>query len=157
MISKFAGLGLAVATAARMTLLHPATGQPLRRPKRHADGQPVLDEKGGPVYEVAWIDVLSADSEAARAHEREAQNRRIRSRARRLVAEDLEAEGLELLVALTKGWSLATLENEPLDVPFSAENARELYSAPELAFIRRQVNDFAADAGNFQTPKTSSS
>lgn len=142
MTSKFAGLGLAVDKPARMTVLHPVTGQPIRR----AD-----------TGEAAWIDVLSADSQAARAHEREAQNRRLRSRARRLAAEDLETEGLELLVALTKGWSLATLDGAPIDVPFNAENARELYSAPELAFIRRQVNDFAADAGNYQTPKTSSS
>lgn len=141
-MTKFAGLGIAVDKPARVTLLHPVTGQPIRR-----------TDTGEP----AWIDILSADSKAARDHEREMQNRRLRSRARRISAEEIEAEGVELLVALTKGWSLAALDGEPLDVPFSPDNARELYSTPELAFIRRQVNEAAADAGNFQAPTTSQS
>jgi acyl-CoA reductase-like NAD-dependent aldehyde dehydrogenase len=140
MSNKFAGLAVATDRPARMTILHPVTGQPIRR-----------TDSG----EAAWIDILSADSKAARDHEREMQNRRLRSRARRVTAEEIEAEGIELLVALTKGWSLATLEGEPLDVPFTAEAARELYSSPDLAFIRRQVNEFAADLGNFPARTTS--
>jgi hypothetical protein len=139
-MSKFAGLGVATDRAARMTILHPVTGQPIRR-----------TDNG----EVAWIDILSADSKAARDHEREMQNRRLRSRARRITAEELEAEGIELLVALTQGWSLATLDGDPMEVPCTAENARELFSTPDLSFIRRQVNDFAADLGNFPARTTS--
>jgi hypothetical protein len=139
-MTKFAGLGVAVDQPTRMTILHPVTGQPIRR-----------SDTGEP----AWIDVLSADSKAARDHEREMQNRRLRSRARRITAEELEAEGIELLVSLTKAWSLATLDGDPLDVPCTPENARELYASPELAFIRRQVNEAAADAGNFPARTTS--
>ena len=141
-MSKFSGLAVPTDRPARMTILHPVTGQPIRR----------ID-----TGEPAWIDVLSADSKAARDHERAAQNRRLQSRARRITADEIEAEGVELLVALTKGWSLATLDGEAHDVPFSPEAAREFYGAPELAFVRRQVNDFAADLGNFQARTTSPS
>jgi hypothetical protein len=141
-MSKFSGLAVPTDHPARMTILHPVTGQPIRR-----------TDSG----EVAWIDVLSADSKVARDHERAAQNRRIQSRARRITADDIEAEGVELLVSLTRGWSLATLEGDPLDVPCTPDNAREFYCSPELAFIRRQVNDFAADLGNFQARTTSPS
>ena len=140
MSNKFAGLGVAVDAPARMTILHPTTGQPLRNA---ATG------------DAAWIDLLSADSAAARAHQREAQNRRLRARARSITAETLEADGTELLASLTKGWALVTLDGRPLDVPCTPENARELYSAPDLGFIRRQVDEFVADLGNFPV-KTSS-
>jgi hypothetical protein len=141
-MSKFAGLGLAVEAPARMTILHPATGQPLRNAQT---GEP------------AWIDLLSADSPAARAHQREAQNRRLKARARSVTAEMLEADGTDLLAALTKGWQLVTLDGAPIVEPCTPENARELYAAPELAFIRRQVDEFVADLGNFPAKTTSPS
>ena len=141
-MNKFAGLAVPTDRPARMTILHPVTGQPIRR----ADtGEPI------------WIDLLSADSKAAREHERAVQNRRLQSRARRITADDIEAEGVELLVVLTQGWSLAQLDGQPLDVPCTPENAREFYASPELAFIRRQANDFAADLGNYQGRTTSPS
>jgi hypothetical protein len=140
-MSKFAGLAVGVDRPARMTILHPVTGQAIR----------LLDAAGHPNDQAAWIDVLSADSKVARDLEREAQNRRLRGRLRRVTAEDIEAEGVELLTALTKGWCLAALDGTPIDVPCTPENARELYSTPDLAFLRRQVNEFAADLGNFPT------
>jgi hypothetical protein len=154
-MSKFAGLGVAVDRPARMTILHPATGQPLVA--LGPDGKPAMvpGPDGTLVPDVAWIDLISADSDAARAHERVAQNKRLRSRARRLTAEDLEAEGVDLLAALTRAWRLVTLDGRPIEVPCSVDNARELYSAPELGFVRRQVNEFAADLGNFQATETS--
>jgi acyl-CoA reductase-like NAD-dependent aldehyde dehydrogenase len=141
-MSKFAGLGVAVDAPARMTILHPTTGQPLRNA---ATG------------EAAWISLLSADSAAARQHQREAQNRRLRARARSITAETLEADGTELLAVLTRDWSLVTLEGAPIDVPCTVENARELYGTPDLAFIRRQVDEFVADLGNFPGKTTSPS
>jgi len=139
-MSKFSGLGVPVDATARMTILHPATGQPLRNA---ATGEP------------AWIDLLSADSAVARATQRDAQNRRLRARARTITAESMEADGTDLLAALTKGWSLVTLDGAPIDVPCTPENARELYGTPDLAFIRRQVDEFVADLGNYRGQKTS--
>lgn len=138
-MSKFAALAVAVDRPARMTILHPTTGQPIY----------VLGANGKPTAEFAWIDVYSTDSDIFRAHERAASNRRMRSRARRLTAEDIEAETVETYVVLTAGWRLVGLNGVPSDVPFTPENARELYGANELAFIRRQVDAFSADLGNF--------
>ena len=67
----------------------------------------------------------------------------------------MEADGTALLAALTKGWSLVTLDGAPIDVPCTPENARELYGTPDLAFIRRQVDEFVADLGNYRGQKTS--
>lgn len=133
--SKFAGLGIEVDKPQRMPLVHPNTRQPLRT----KDG------------EEAFIEIYSADSEAARKHNRSIQRRRLNMRGRgRITPEELEAEGVELLAALTTGWRLVTLEGVELNVPYSQENARELYGASSLAWIREQVDEFAADRGNFQ-------
>lgn len=147
MSNKFAGLGVAVDAPARMTIVHPVTGQPLR----------LLGLDGEPTGEAAWIDLISADSAAARQHQREAQNRRLRARARSITAETIEADGTDLLAVLTRGWALATLDGTPIDVPCTPENARELYATPELAWLRRQVDEFVADLGNFPAKTTSPS
>lgn len=137
--SKFAGLEIEVERPQRMVLVHPTTRQPLR----DQDGQP------------AYIDVYSSDSSIARAHNRAVQQRRLNTRGRgRLSTEQLEAEAIDLLAALTAGWRLVKLSGEPLDVPFTPENARELYAAPSLAWIREQVDEFAVERANF--PVTSS-
>lgn len=140
-MSKFAGLGLKVETPARMTILHPGTRQPLRI--AGAD-------------DVAFLDLLSMDSAAAQAHQRAVTNRRLAARTRKLTAEEIEAEGVDLLVALTRGWRLATLDGQPLDVPFSTADARELYGAPEMAWLKLQASEFVGDAGNF-LPATATS
>lgn len=142
--SKFAGLGIEVDKPQRMPLLHPNTRQPLRA-KVGTEG----------MAEEAFIDIYSSDSKVSREHERSIQRRRLNMRGRgRITPEEMEAEAVDLLSALTAGWSLVTLDGEKLDVPFSQENARELYSAPSLAWIREQVNEFAADRANF--PQSSS-
>lgn len=140
-MSKFAGLEIEVDKPQRMTLVHPNTRQPLR------------DEEGNEAY----VDLYSSDSEAARRHTRSIQRRRLNMRGRGTIApEQLEAEAIELLAVLTTGWHLVSLAGKALDVPFSAENARELYASPSLAWVREQVDEFAADRANF-TPSSSKS
>jgi len=139
MNGKFAGLEIEVEKPQRMPLLHPNTRQPLRTGKG----------------EEAYVEVYSADSKVRREHDRAIQRRRLNMRGRgRITPEELEAEAVDLLAALTAGWKLVTLSGDALDVPFSAENARELYAAPALAWIREQVDEFAGDRGNF--PQSSS-
>lgn len=141
MNSKFAGLAIEVDKPQRMPLVHPNTRQPLRT----EDG------------EEAFIELYSADSEAARKHNRSIQRRRLNMRGRgRITPEEVEAEGVELLAALTTGWRLVSLSGDPLDVPFTPENARELYGSASLAWIREQVDEFAADRGNFPAPSSRS-
>ena len=138
---KFAGLALATDVAQRMTILHPGTRQPLR----HAAGGE------------AWIDLHSLDSAIARRAIRAQQDRRLRLRAVRPSAEELEADAAELLAACTAGWSLCTLDGEPLDVPCTPGSAQELYTLPALAWLREQVDTFVADRGNFhRAPSTPS-
>lgn len=130
--SALARLSLAVDKPARMPLLHYQTLQPLR------DG----------TGKEAWIDLYSADSEIKRRHDRETQRRRLNTRNRvRITPEELEAEGTDLLVALTANWFLLDLDGFPIELPFTPENARRIYD--QVRWIRDQVDEFCVDRGNF--------
>jgi hypothetical protein len=133
-MSKFAGLALRTEEASRMEIIHPSTRQPIR------------DGSGA----VAYIDLFSADSSVARQHQSAVGNRRLAMRrGAKLTIQELQAEAVELLVALTKGWHLLDLEGSPIAVEFSHDNARELYGEPSLAWLREQVDEFVAERGNF--------
>lgn len=139
-MSKFEGLGLSTDTPSKMILVHPVTRQPLR------------DEDGNEGY----IDLYSSDSDVARKYDREVTRRRLNQRGQiRLSPEELEAEGLDKLAALTAGWNLVALNGKKLDVPCNTQNARELYSIPSMTWIRDQVNEFAVDRANFAKASSS--
>lgn len=135
MISKFAGLEIPVDKPARMPLIDPVTRQPLH------------DKKG----QGAWIELHSSDSDAARRHFREVNRRKSMpgGRVARSTPEQDEAEALATLAALTTGWYLVGRDGEHIDVPFTIENAKDLYAATSLSWIREQVNEFAIDRANF--------
>lgn len=133
-MSKFAALALPVEQPARMIIHHPVTQKPL------------CDEAG----KQAFIDVWSADSETRRKFERASANRRLARRARaKITAEEIEAEQVALLVALTAGWHLVDLNGRAIEEPFTPDNARELYAEPAMAWLREQVDEFASDRANF--------
>ena len=134
-MSKFSALSLDVEKPARMIVVHPVSRQPLRS----VDGK--IE---------AFIDIFSADSEAARKHQRNVSRRRLAMRGRgRVTPEEMEADSVELLAAVTAGWSLLSLDGSPIDVSFSLEAARELYADPSVAWLRDQVDEFASERGNF--------
>jgi hypothetical protein len=140
-MSKFASLSLAVDKPSRMVVVHPVTQQPLRS----KDGTE------------AYISLYSGDSAVAQRHSRAIQQRRIdMRRGAKLSVQEIEAETVDLLAALTVEWCLVGLDGEPLDVPFSEPNARELYSEPGLAWLREQVNVFVADRANFSKASSTS-
>jgi len=140
-MSDFAGLELAVDKPQRLIVLHPQNRQPIR------------DRDGNE----AFIELHSADSPIARRHQREIQRRRLNMRGRgKITPEELEAEATDLLVALTVSWRLIAPDGSPIDLPFSPENARKLYEAPSVAWLREQVDEFAADRGNFMPPSSTS-
>jgi hypothetical protein len=116
-----------------MEVVHPETGQVLR------------DESG----QAVTITLLGEDSEVYQSMERASTNRRLKQaqRGRRggLTAEQLAAEALELVVACTVGWSGVVFAGGVL--AYSEANARKLYTA--LPWLRRQVEQFIADAANF--------
>lgn len=133
-MSKFAKLALEVDKPARMIIVHPI----LRQPLRNATG----DE--------AYIDLYSADSAPARKHTASVARKRLNMRrGGKLTPEEIEAEAVELLCALTAGWELFDLEGDALEIPFNHENARDAYREPGLSWLREQVDEFVADRGNF--------
>lgn len=140
-MSKFAGLEMEVEKPFRMTIVHPVTRRPLRGP----DGE-------------AYIDIYSADSNIARRITRAAQRQRLNVRGRtKLTPEELEGEAVELLAALCAGWRLLNFQGEPIDTPFSTDNAREMLASPAMSWLREQVEDFAYDRSNFSTASSTNS
>jgi hypothetical protein len=140
-MSKFAGLELEVETPFRLILVHPVTRQPMR----NGDGEP------------AYIDHYSSDSEIARKHQRTIQRRRLAMRGRmKITPEEIEAEAVDILAALTVGWHLVDLKGNVIDLPFSQDNARELYSNPAVSWLREQIDESTADRSNFSQGSSSS-
>lgn len=131
---KFSGLELEVESPFRLVLVNPVTRQPMR------------DAEGN----TAYIDHYSADSEIARKHQRAVQRRRLAMRGRmKITPEELEAEATEILAALTAGWYLVDLKGNVIDLPFSQDNARELYGNPAVGWLREQIDESTADRANF--------
>lgn len=137
MSDPFAALGANIDAPSRMEL---------------TDGNDVVirDKDGNPAY----IDMLSPDSEPARAVDRQvgkAFTRKIRTgKAREVDDEDPIETQVEKLVAVTTGWSLVDpATRERLDVPFSPANARALYSSPKTGWIRRRAWTYHNNEANF--------
>lgn len=133
-MSKFAGLELSVEKPFRLLLVHPVTRQPIR------------DAEGNEAY----IEHYSGDSEIARKHDRSVARRRLAMRGRaKLTPEEIESSAIELLAALTTGWNLLDLNGKKIDVPFTQENARELYGNSAVGWLREQLDESASDRANF--------
>jgi hypothetical protein len=139
-MNKFAGLELEVETPFRLILVHPVTRQPMR------------DAEGNSAY----VDHYSSDSEIARKHQRAIQRRRLAMRGRmKITPEELEAEAVDILAALTTGWHLVDLKGNVIDLPFTQDNARELYGNPAVGWLREQIDESTADRSNFSQGSSS--
>lgn len=133
-MTGFDSLALDTDKPTKMTLNHPKTNSPL------------VDAQG----QMAFILLYGMDSEAAQKAKKDATTRNLRRRNRStLTADELEANNVEFLVALTAGWHLVNPAGEAVDHPFSAANARQLYANPKMSWIREQVDEFVGDRGNF--------
>jgi hypothetical protein len=140
-MNRVSGLELEVNAPFRLILVHPVTRQPMR------------DTEGNSAY----IDHYSADSEIARKHQRAVQRRRLAMRGRmKITPEELEAEATEILAALTAGWYLVDLKGNVIDLPFTQENARELYANPAVGWLREQLDESTADRSNFSLGSSTS-
>lgn len=104
----------------------------------------------------AKIRLQGVDSDAFqrayRAQQRRHMDRINRSGKFRATPEQLEAEKIEILAAVTLGWEGIALNGVPFE--FNAENARTLYT--RYALIREQVDQAVNDRGNFLPGSTSS-
>lgn len=138
--SEFGGLAAAVDTPYRMTIVHPATSKPITT----KDGS-----------QTAYVDLLSLDSAAGRKVAKERSAAAIKRAARlRDEEDDVDIDPVEqqveTLTAVTVGWLLIDpTTGQPLDYPWSPEAARHLWSAPEMAWLRRRAYVRVIDEANF--------
>lgn len=114
---------------AELQLRHPTTGTPLQM----------------------WITLLGFDSETYRDKHRDLQKRRNDrlARAKRVIPtpKDLDAEAVELLAGVSRGWrGEMKLEGQPLPA-YSYAEAIKLYT--RFPWIREQADGFVADRANF--------
>lgn len=102
------------------------------------------------------ITLLGQDSAAWEDKTRELMKGRVerlaRNRKNRASLEEMEAETIDQLVAVTTGWSGIVLSGEA--IPFSADKARWLYAS--YPWIREQAYEAVNDRGNF-LPRSASS
>lgn len=94
------------------------------------------------------IKLLSPDCDAYRIIENGVKNTGIQQAGRRggrMTAEELNENGMQLLVQATTGWEGVIFDGQ--EMPFSAANVRLVYS--EFPFIKEQVDRFLADRRNF--------
>jgi hypothetical protein len=112
-----------------MQVRHPSTGAPL-------DGM--------------TITLLGSDSDKVRKARNANLNRRLKMGGRRggvgsTTAEELEADGIEILVGATVAWTGVEVGGAALEC--SPENVRKVYR--EFPWLRGQADDFVGDVGSF--------
>jgi len=116
---------------ADMVLRHPATGEELFAD----DGTPIV------------FKLLGSDSQEYRRMVRMTANKNLKQGRQTPTVERFEQNGVELLVAVTVGWSGVQVNGEMLE--FSPANARQLYT--DYRWIQEQVDQFVAERANFLT------
>lgn len=136
-MSKFGALAAAVSETFRVTIIDPATDQPLK----DRDGKE------------AFIEVISFDSDKGLAFDkskRTSQVQRAMRGASRVAQDDPLDEMQAKLAHVTVSWHLVDPETlEPIDVPCNEQNALELYTANGMQWLYRQVFVGANETANF--------
>lgn len=149
-MSKFGKMGVVTDAAAKMPIIYPG------------EIDPVVDAQG----REGFVEFLPWDSEPGRALDRKKNvdqvRKGFRSRSRAELRAEAEKEDpiedqVERLVALATSWHLLEQDGTAIDVPFSKENARELFSAPEMGWLRRQAFAYVANEANFMKTSSKSS
>jgi hypothetical protein len=136
--SKFGALAADVAHTFKVELIDAVTDKPIK------------DKHG----KIAYIEVLSTDSPEGLKFDKEQRavfrRKALRSRNGRVEGEDQLEENINKCAVLTKSWHLVDPNTlEPMDVPCTAENAVELYSAPGMNWLFIQPWTAAMDPANF--------
>jgi hypothetical protein len=110
-------------------------------------GKPIVDEKGGRVGVV----LLARNGAVGMAKYRDLGNQRLaKARAGTLgqqTVETNEAEGSDILAALTKSWTFDLVDGE--DFQCTPENALRFWSDDRNVRWRREAEDFVASEANF--------
>lgn len=125
---------VAAEEGAKLSLVHPATGEVL------------TDEKTG---KALTITLAGVDSDRYREADRRITDKRLATtqagRKVSLTHKSLESDQLERLVAATISWDGVGLGAETLEC--TPDNVRKIYK--ELLWIREQVEAFVNDRANF--------
>lgn len=99
----------------------------------NADGSPVT------------IDLLGLDSDAYKKAKRENQRARLaRRNPGKITPEELEEEGMALMIAVTAAWTFKDAAGNP--IPCTAQAVKELYQ--NYPDIMEQADAFVSDRGN---------
>lgn len=123
---------LAVPETTELHLVHPVTQELL-----YADA----DQK-----EAVVIVLYGQSSRKYRAAVSAMQNRALKRGKKQLTAEQMQDEGVELLVACSDKALNLELDGKPVDNP---EQFRKLYSDPKFSWVREQVDNALAEISNF--------
>ena len=102
---------------------------------------PLTDEPTG-----ATITLLGYDSAKAKEIIHKNSNKRMKKRSS-ISAENIEANGLDLVVALTVSWKDIDEKGKPLKC--TPENVKKVYE--DYGWIRDQVDTYIGDRANFLT------
>lgn len=103
-----------------------------------------------------FIDIIGNESEVLKKHVRETTNARLRQNAMLAksgkeadveTVEKIDARAIDYLVAATTGWRNVVYKGKALE--FSKENAKMLYSAPGMQWIKSQVDVAVGKLENF--------
>jgi hypothetical protein len=110
------------------------------------DGKQIIDKDGKPFF----IDVYSEDSAVGRRFDKE-QREQALANARNGIDQPTQLEiNIAKCAALTAGWHLVDPDTlDPIDVPFTIENAKDLYSRPMTTWIWGQPWVAANNHANF--------
>ena len=142
MMGKFGNLGVVTDKPSRMTIVLPGELDSL------------VDEDGNEAY----IEFLPWDSEPGRKFDQAQQREQVRKGFRQRSRAELrnEAENIDLvkdqaerLAALATGWHLVDLDRKPIDLKFSKADALDLFTSPELGWLRRQAWTYVGNETNF--------
>lgn len=78
-------------------------------------------------------------------------NSRLKKKNGEISAEKLREDSIELLVACSDKASGLEYEDFTFDLPDNSAGFRKLYSAPELSWVKDQVDAALGEVGNFLT------
>jgi hypothetical protein len=141
-MSKFGALAVATDARSKMPIILPG------------EIDPAIDDDG----KEGFIEFLPWDSDPGREVDKKRRIENVRKGFRQRSRAELRAEAenedqtefqAERLAALATSWHLVGPDKKVIDVPFSKENALELFSSPETAWLLRQAWVFVANEANF--------
>jgi len=126
----------------RMTLKHPATGEP------------IVDADGAKAY----IDIYAPTSVKAKEWNKarfiEAKKDAKKNKKPEPTYEEAQEKGASWFATLTAGWYLVNPKTGEGDAEFTFEKAVGIYADHRAAWIIGQINDALEDDSNFLTPQT---